>query len=217
MSWFRCDDGLADHPKVMALDDRALPAMGLWLFCGVYCSKHLTDGFVPARLVKLVGGGREARDLVSAGLLEKVDGGYRMHDYLEWNPSRDEVVERRAERSASGKAGAKARWERESHGNSHSESHSISHGNNNAPVPVPVSQLLSSVLGNGNGADEDNPVALYQARARRKSVSQKERDWLEDLHSRFSRKELVLALRAVDRGPDLLKRVDQYLEHGEEA
>ena len=47
MSWFRCDDGLADHPKVMALDDRALPAMGLWLFCGVYCSKHLTDGFVP--------------------------------------------------------------------------------------------------------------------------------------------------------------------------
>jgi hypothetical protein len=45
MTWVKIDDGFADHPKVI----EAGP-MASWLFlCGLtYCSRQLTDGFIPA-------------------------------------------------------------------------------------------------------------------------------------------------------------------------
>lgn len=200
MTWFRCDDRLGDHPKVMHLDDKLLPAMGLWLMCGVYCSKHLTDGFVPRKVVRFYDGERLAKLLVDAGLFETTTGGWVMHDYLHWNPSKEQVGEIRAKRQAAGQAGGQASASARAQADSN-------------PVPVPVTHTRTEVLSEvPNGAEWVEPADLYRERARRRSLSQKERNWLEDLHARFSRTELVRALRAVDPGPDYLRRVDQYLE-----
>lgn len=219
MSWFRCDDQLGDHPKVLALDDKALPAMGLWLLCGVYCSKRLTDGFIPHRLVKQLSGERLAKDLERAGLFEKASGGWTMHDYLQWNPSREEVLRRRAERKAAGMAGAKARWIDDAMGqpiaSAIPESHSGINGRMDAPYPVPVSQVLSNVPDGAvlDPLDFMEPWQIFEQWTHRKA-SQKVRDWLEDLHVRHSRRELVAAMKAIPdpRKDGWLNRVDAYLE-----
>lgn len=114
MSWFRCDDQLADHPKVMALGPLRRPALGLWTMCGTYSARHLTDGFV-SRAVVAQYADRDLHKLtaalVAAGLFDEVEGGWVLHDYLDWNPSRDEVLDKRAKVQAAGRAGglAKAR------------------------------------------------------------------------------------------------------------
>jgi len=201
MTWFRCDDRLGDHPKVMHLDDKLLPAMGLWLMCGVYCSKHLTDGFIPRKVVRFYDGDRLAKLLEKAGLFEPVDGGWQMHDYLHWNPSKEQVADTRAKRRAAGQAGGQASASARAQADSN-------------PVPVPVSHTRTEVRLEVPSVREEwvEPADLYKDRARRRSLSQKEREWLEDLHVRFSRTELVRALQVVEPGPDYLKRVDAYLE-----
>ncbi len=93
MTWMRIDDQFPDHPKVMA----AGPLAG-WLFvCGLgYCARQLTDGFIPEaqvrKLADLKNAGREAQRLVDAGLWERVDGGYQVHDYLDYQPSAEKVL-----------------------------------------------------------------------------------------------------------------------------
>ena len=59
-----------------------------------------------------------------------------------------------------------------------------------------------------------DPAALYFEKVGRRP-GKKERDWLEDLHVRYSRTELVAAMRATPKGSDFLKRLDAYIEgHG---
>lgn len=208
MTWYRCDDQLGDHPKVMSLDAKLLPAMGLWLMCGVYCAKHLTDGKVPRKVVAMYGGEKLVKDLERAGLFEPIPTGWLMHDFLSYNPSREQVAKERAERIAAGKAGAKARWMADA------IAPAIAPAMNGAgqdarqtdapyPYPYPVPVVTQEYV---------LPTELYQSRSRRKSLSQKERDWLEDLHVRFSRRELVRAIEQVEVGPDFLKRIDDFLE-----
>lgn len=94
MSWFRVDDGFHNHPKVM---QAGTPAAGLFIRCGSYAAQHLTDGFVPDDVVKTYGTRAMVTRLVDAGLFVRVPGGYKIHDYLDWNPSREKVL---AEREA---------------------------------------------------------------------------------------------------------------------
>ena len=49
MTWFRIDDGFADHPKVAQC---SLAAIGLWTRAGAWCSKHLTNGQVPRHMLR---------------------------------------------------------------------------------------------------------------------------------------------------------------------
>lgn len=89
MTWFRVDDGLADHPKVLGV---SLAAMGLWVKAGAWCGKQLTDGKLPRAAVQLLGGTRKlAAELVSAGLWHETQDGYEFHDWLRLNPSRTDV------------------------------------------------------------------------------------------------------------------------------
>jgi hypothetical protein len=88
MPWFKVDDGLSDHPKVLMAGNAA---MGLWVRAGAWSMKHLTDGFVPDAVVQLLGTAKEARTLVSAGLWLKADGGFRFHEWEGRQPSREAV------------------------------------------------------------------------------------------------------------------------------
>lgn len=213
MSWFRCDDALGNHPKVMSLDEKLLPAMGLWVMCGVYSAKHLTDGFVPRKVVRMYGGDRLAKDLEKAGLFRPAEGGWVLHDYLDWNPSKEQVLKVRADRQAAGQAGGLASGQARAQANASAPPQAKP---NPVPVPgpTPVSEVLRNVL--GNAADESwvEPAALYMERTGRTKLSQKERDWLDDLHVRFSRNQLAVAIKAAPnpRESNFLKRVDEYLE-----
>ena len=119
MSWLRIDDGFEDHPKVELLTDAA---HRLWMRAACWCMKSAnshTGGFVPEllldtiakrsashqRLLKLAqelvaatGGG-----LYSAGLWERVEGGWRFHDWHEYrqqHSSRSEAARLAGQRSA---------------------------------------------------------------------------------------------------------------------
>lgn len=109
MPWVRIDDGLPDHPKVAQVADDA----AMWLHvCGLcYANRYLTNGFIPKEQVRRLSrnGSRGAAKLVKAGLWFEEEGGYRIHDYLEYQSSRDKVL---AEREAAKKRMAAARGQK---------------------------------------------------------------------------------------------------------
>ena len=91
--WARLDDGMHDHPKVLKAWNASPRALGLHLLAMSYCGAHLTDGFVPDDYVLTLF--RNVRDrneatstLVGCGLWRREPDGYRINDWLDYNPSR---------------------------------------------------------------------------------------------------------------------------------
>lgn len=104
------DDNYPDHPKVDALSDGAF-RLHTAAIC--WCNRHLTDGFVEVgRVPRLMPRYRPQylEELMHGGLWDPADGGYRLHDFLDWNRSREDVESSKRKRSARAKAGAAARW-----------------------------------------------------------------------------------------------------------
>ena len=93
MPWFKVDDNLGFHHKVIAAGN---PAMGLWVRAGSICAQQLTDGFVPDHMVAILGTTGQAKRLVSAGLWDRARGGYRFHGWAERQPSKASVEAERA-------------------------------------------------------------------------------------------------------------------------
>lgn len=148
MTWAKIDDGFHAHPKARKAWRAHPRALGMHLLALSYCAMQLLDdGVVDEAFVEeKIPQDRERRAvidaLVDAGLWDRVDGGWLIHDWLEYNPSRAEVEARRRERSESGKRGADKRWHGNSHsttdGNSHGGSDSGRHDHVHAPVPTPT-------------------------------------------------------------------------------
>lgn len=96
MAWLRIDDRVRTHPKIV----QAGPAAAWLWFCGIcYCREHLTDGFIPALILPTLVPGmsqvkRPIAALLAAGLWHEREGGYEVHDFLDWNPTRAEIVQR---------------------------------------------------------------------------------------------------------------------------
>jgi len=102
MPWFRLDDSFHSHPKVIAAGNEAI---GLYVRCGTYAAEHLTDGFIPEDIAVLYGasdtGSRRnpgtgkpetlAETLVRTKLWRRARAGWRMRDYLDYNPSKKAV------------------------------------------------------------------------------------------------------------------------------
>ena len=93
MSWVKVDDHYPDHPKLQALGDDYDAGLSLDIRGKCYASANLTDGFIPARMFRHESA-MIAR-LVEVGLWHVAEGGYMIHDYLEYNPSREEVLKKR--------------------------------------------------------------------------------------------------------------------------
>lgn len=100
-AWIKVEVLMPEHPKVAALSDAAFRLLiNFWCWCGLTTS----DGVVTtAWWMKHKAGPR--RELLNAGLIEVCEGGYRAHDYLEWQTSREQMDELRAKRQTSGKQG----------------------------------------------------------------------------------------------------------------
>ena len=88
--WVRIDDRFTTHPKILVL---SLKARWVYLECLCYSAGHLTDGKVPGQL--LAGHRRELAELLHQDLLSKDGDSWQIHDWLDWNPSRQQVLQRR--------------------------------------------------------------------------------------------------------------------------
>lgn len=93
MTWFKVDDNLAFHAKVVAAGN---PALGLWVRAGSWSAQQLTDGFVPDHMLAALGTKQQAQRLVDVRLWERVEGGYTFHEWELRQPSRGDVEAERA-------------------------------------------------------------------------------------------------------------------------
>lgn len=102
MPWFRIEDSFHSHSKVIKAGNEAT---GLYVRCGSYAAEHLTDGFIPEHVALLYGTPELVDTLVRAKLWRRAKGGWRMPDYLDYNPSKEAV-----EKDRKGKAERQKRW-----------------------------------------------------------------------------------------------------------
>lgn len=143
--WFKVDDTFWAHPKTACLE---ADAVALWLRAGCWSAQYLTDGFVPLWAIQMLTHGEDfapvdspARTLVDAGLWREVEFGYAFHDWDVYQPSADEVREKRRAisevRAEAGRKGAAARWSDGKNGKPMASP--IANGwQTDGPVPVPV-------------------------------------------------------------------------------
>lgn len=105
MSWAKLDDRLDSHPKFIRAWRRSPAAVGLWTFGLTYSSRHALAGFVPEEALLLLDADPADVDvLVEVGLWEQENGGHRIHDFADFNPTED----LRAKRAEAGRRGGRA-------------------------------------------------------------------------------------------------------------
>lgn len=137
MTWVRLEDGFADHPKIVAVGPEG---MALYVAGLCYSNRYLTDGFIPqAQVPKLIGTQEPTSKLVKQGLWEIVEGGYQIHDYDEYQPSRDDILEIRKARSEAGRKGGLSKPASNTEANDEAKPQAESNpGPGPGPVPNPV-------------------------------------------------------------------------------
>jgi hypothetical protein len=138
MTWVRIDDGFAQHPKVAGVGPlgMALQVAGLcycnrnmtdgfipWSVAHSLLSWRFVDPETSPegkrRLFTIaVTSGMRGDDcdseyviglLVMAGMWDEVDGGFLIHDYTDYQPTKAQIEAERAQKIAAGQAGGKAR------------------------------------------------------------------------------------------------------------
>jgi hypothetical protein len=74
-----------------------MAAIGAWTLCGAWVAGNGNDGHVPAHVLEDFGiPAKAATDLVTSGLWEPVEDGYLIHDYLDYNPTGEQIAIGRA-------------------------------------------------------------------------------------------------------------------------
>jgi hypothetical protein len=126
MAWLRVESAFPNHYKVMAagqsLGRGAVGrVLGLWIVGACYAVSHLTDGFVPALVLEDSRYDRKPDDviqaMVSVGLLHQEQGGYRIHDFNDYNLNAEAVKKkRRADLERKSRGGFRADSTRNSNG-----------------------------------------------------------------------------------------------------
>jgi hypothetical protein len=175
MPWVRYDDDFPNHWKIEPLSDAAYRLHTTAIF---WVAKQLTDGYLPENRLDLIAPRRMKRpqkyvsELVAAGVWEPVDGGWQLHDYLDYQPSKAQV---KAEREKS--AERQRRWrERRNPGRDNASSDGASNGvtddvTNDAPTRPDPSRTSYR---EGHSHDEGDDGALFDAApAPKKKTSRK--------------------------------------------
>jgi hypothetical protein len=94
MSWVRIHDGAMRHHKILDLTDRAFR---VWVEGLSHVQEQLTDGLIRRAALRTFGyvvTKKSIQQLVESGLWQVQGSDFFIHDYTEWNDSR-EVVERK--------------------------------------------------------------------------------------------------------------------------
>lgn len=112
MTYLHLDDNFAQHPKIAGLSDAAL-RLHIAGLC--YCARNLTDGIIPGAIVQSL-----TPHYRKAPLIAELTGGriwvetgptfgrnfYEVHDFLDWNDSRNTVLQR----IENARKAARTRW-----------------------------------------------------------------------------------------------------------
>lgn len=156
MTWGKVDDKLWGSPKWLTTSPRA---RALWVTALSWCMDQLTDGRVPAHVMPILGGTRkDVAELVRVGFWHpaghecehercpRADDGWVFHDWLDFQPSREQVLADRAaaadrqkrarERAAERRATAAKPSRRDSRRDSRRR-HGVSHGPPDPTRPDP--------------------------------------------------------------------------------
>lgn len=103
-TWMKLETLVRSNPKLVATIAQTGHGDAAWLWlCGnLYCRDILTDGFIADAILPTLMPGLPPRALkplpavlVAAGLWHREDGGYRIHDFLHFNPTKAEIEDRR--------------------------------------------------------------------------------------------------------------------------
>jgi 5-methylcytosine-specific restriction endonuclease McrA len=103
MPWIRLSDDYFDHPKFSSLSDGAFR---LWHEGLAYCRKFQTDGLIPTTVMRRLRSysPKRMRELMTPWMAEMnplwdpiQDVGVKVHDYLDWNLSKEEEQQQREE------------------------------------------------------------------------------------------------------------------------
>lgn len=113
MAWIRLDDGLPQHPKIAKAGPEAA-----WLYVAslCYCNRYLTNGLIPQNIVPKLTAFPEAiayqfaKTLVELCLwVAREDGDFEVHDYLEYQESKEHILALRETRKEVGRLGGLAK------------------------------------------------------------------------------------------------------------
>lgn len=150
MTWFKVDDSFHDHPKVFDAPDCAV---ALWTRAGTWSSRNLTDGFVPTGMpARLCDDPDTAvKELVRRGLWTRASGGYRFHDWSDFQPSAKAVIELRAKRAAAGKRGGQAKAAKQNASKGLANASDVAKQNSAPSRPPSLKGGEGRVVGEGGG------------------------------------------------------------------
>lgn len=97
MSWVKLDDEFVEHPRVSSLSDKAfrLHVAGI-----CHASRKLTDGHISTTDARVLlaltrTSSRHVAELLEAGAWTANGDGWEIHDYLDYNPTAEQVKEKR--------------------------------------------------------------------------------------------------------------------------
>ena len=160
MAWVKLDDGYFFNRKVRVLSPTAM-LLDVAAFC--FCAKAENDGSFGAHDVPLVAAlcklddvSAELEELIKAGRWKLTDNGYRVHDFLVYNPSH---VQLQAQRESTKERVAKFRA-----GKRNSVTNAVTSPVSNgpctsAPYPIPSGSPLSlSASGSGARVATGGPI-----------------------------------------------------------
>lgn len=193
MAWVRLSDDFYDHPK---FDKAGSLGIALFAAGLAWCNRNLTDGWIPRKtalrlldfedVVDAVSNAdrnavtnvtdndaltpaiakNTVRKLVDAGLWSEADGGYWVHDYLEYQASKEQIEAGRESNAARQKAWRerrKAEREAEKKGQSNADRNGVTNASHNgavtgAPNPNPKEEevLRTSSSEDPSGHTDDD-------------------------------------------------------------
>ena len=168
MTWARLDDRFDDNRKVKRVWLNCPQALGLHVMALTYCTRHHTDGLVDTEYVAEKAPAVKQRErmtqaLVDAGLWTTDPEGWRIHDFLDYNPSSAELAEKRradAERKARGRATQSAKRPRGVHAESERTPAAVQTASS-GPVPTRPIDTTDVVSGaRATRAQDDLPTDL---------------------------------------------------------
>jgi hypothetical protein len=173
VTWVKLDDRFPDHPKAQI----GPVARDLFVTSLCYCNRMLTDGFVPERMVPKLADVTDTpklataeivERLVSAGLWETAEGGFQVHDYHAYQPSRSSVERSREQ--------ARERMENIRRGSQDVRANNGESSPYPVPVPEPVPEAskktaesdpgIERVIARIKDADETTLLTLDKLRRR---------------------------------------------------
>lgn len=152
MAWFKVDDGFYTSHKVLMIPrEFRNEALGAWLRCGTWSADKMTDGVVPCYVVDDFDLSDEALGwLIKSGLWDRTDEGIVFHDWAEYQPTKDALMDKKErisrKRSEAGIKSGESR--REQTANKNEQTANKTEQNTNPepepePEPVPSEVVMS--------------------------------------------------------------------------